>query len=171
MLEFLSEENISLHKEYYRNLKHKFSILEKSIPNLSGKTLNELYELKLSRQIRTEAIALKREIYLHEVYFSSFTDRERAQSSQNTRIRAQFGSWQSFVFEAYMLARELEGGFLVVYEGKDKIELVHSEKIYRLPRLLLALDLCEHAYFLDYRFGKDDYLKLALLHFDDTKIK
>lgn len=170
MKDFLSEENISLHKEYFRVLKHRYSILEKSVDKLKGKELFELYELRLPKQILKEAIALKKEIYLHEVYFSSFISDGKIKNQNTDRIKAQFGSWQNFVFEAYMYAKEQSGGFLILYEKKKSLVFSRSDEPYRLPKLILALDLCEHAYFLDYKFQRNDYIKSALMHWDGAKI-
>ena len=168
MLEFLSEENLNLHKEYYRNLKHKWSILEKSIPVFKAKDLSELYMVHASKDAKNEAICLKREIYLHETYFSSFIKSEEKRNPQNAKIKSQFGSINNFLFEAYMYARKLEGGFFIIFEEKKRLKFA-SDSLYKLPHAICALDLCEHAYFLDYRFEKDEYIKSALAYLNENK--
>ncbi len=170
MTEFLSEENISLHKEYWRNLKLRLSILEKSVPELKGKALDELYALRISRQIKDEAILIKKEIYLHEVYFSSFLPESKLKNQSVGRVKSEFGSWQNFLFETYMYAKEQKGGFIIVFENKKGLAFTQSDTVYKLPKVILALDLCEHAYFLDYKFQTDSYIKAAISHWDGTKI-
>jgi superoxide dismutase len=169
MIEFLSEENIALHKDYCRTEKHRWSILEKSIPALKGKGLSEIYTMHLSRDVKSEALKLLKEINLHELYFASFVKKGEKRNPKNEKIRSQFGSIDNFLFEAYMYARELSCGFFLVFEEKKKIKFGESS-VYKLPNVILALDLCEHAYFLDYRFNRDKYIKSALAYFNENKI-
>ena len=169
MIEFLSEENIELHKGYYRTLKCKFSILEKSDARLQKKALSELYKLSLPKALKEEAIALKREIYLHELYFSSFSKNPKNLSLPT--VNSAFGSFQGLLFEAFSLAKDMESGFLLLCESKGRLSIMKSDAVYQLPHVILALDLAEHAYFLDYRFKKEEYIRAALSFWDGEKIK
>ena len=49
MTEFLSEENIALHKEYLRELSLKYSILEKSIEGIKGIRMSKIPMARCSR--------------------------------------------------------------------------------------------------------------------------
>jgi superoxide dismutase len=170
MIQFLSEENINLHKEYYRNLKHKYSILEKSIGALKGKSLDGLYGLRIAKDAKQEAINLAGEIYLHELFFSSFIPDKEIKRQNTDKIKAEFGSWENFVFEGYMYAKQQKNGFLILSEKGNRLCFLGSEGMYKLPKIFLALDLSEHAYFLDYKFERDDYIKSALFYWNTEKI-
>ena len=168
MIEFLSEENVSLHREYLRNLKSRYSILEKSDARLSKKTLFELYRLSIPKAVKEEAILLKKEIYLHEAYFSSFC--KIPKEVVNTKVKIGFGSFNNMLFEAFSLAKEADG-FLILCEGQRGLCLYKSTSLYQLPPVILALDLAEHAYFLDYHYKKEEYIRAALAFWDGEKIK
>ena len=55
---FLSEENVKKHLEHFRNLRLRFSVLEKSIPELKGKDISAVSKLSISRKIKDEALEL-----------------------------------------------------------------------------------------------------------------
>lgn len=167
MNEFLSEENISLHREYYRKLKNKYSILEKSAPELKGITLDRIYDMRLPKSLKVDAIILKREIYLHEVFFDSFS---RTYSFPK-KVKSSFGSFQNLAFEAYMLAKNMNDGFLLLCEDAKGALLCDSREIYKFKRVILALDMWEHSYFLDYKFDREKYIKNALAFWNVEKFK
>ena len=170
MRSFLTEENIKKHQEYLRNLRLKYSVLEKSEPKLQAAEPADIIRLPIKQDIKREAIVLMSEIISHEVYFTSFSKMRTA----SPHIRKKFGAESSFLYELYKMAKEHRCGFLYIYADKyggispiiDKTgEILH---IKRKP--LLAVDLFEHAYFSDYGFLREKYIENALAHLDLTKI-
>lgn len=167
---FLSEENINRHLDYFRRLKLKYSILEKSFPFLTSKSLGEVASCNLNRADKFEVMNLLWEIYAHECYFNSFT----SQPQRCDKIKAFYSSQDRFVYELYDMSKEQNSGFLFVYlDGKGKPSASISNKpdgafVKYLP--VLALDLCEHSYFADYGFKKDKYIRSALTYFDLSKL-
>ena len=104
----LSEDALNLHKEYLKKLKLKYSILEKSFPEVSGKSMRGIWGMKIKE--RDEILALLRDIKSHELYFESF-DRE-FQSSE--AVRQRFRTEASFLYELYEAATKADGDFLLV---------------------------------------------------------
>ena len=163
---FLSERAIGLHKEYIERCRLKLSILGKS-----GYKVEQSYpELRRERlgDARTEILTLSREIYLHEIYFDSFAEG----SSARPIFKSRFGSLAGFLYRLEREAMASEGGFLLVSRLGEEIMISHSSGIGDRFRgtPILALDLYEHAYFLDYGFEKQAYIRGALSRLNTAKL-
>ncbi len=167
---FLSEENIAKHLDYYRTLKLKYSILEKSFPVIAGKKPKEISSLNLKKSEVSEVADLLWEIMAHECYFDSFA----TPSKRCDQIKKYYSSQESFIHELYSNIKDATGGFLFVYLDKfQRPRAILGEKndgAFVRYQPILALDLCEHAYFSDYGFKKDKYFRSALGYFDLTKL-
>lgn len=169
MNEFLSEENISLHREYVRKKQLELSILESSIPGLSGASVADIWHMRLTRRDRQDALALKLETLMHGIFFSSFSGVSHPRSEYVTRS---FGSEAAFLNEVYKLALAQPYGFVAVFnKGRDIVlgQVLDARDI-RVHQPVLAIDVCEHAYFADYGFDKRRYLVSALPYLDVTKL-
>ena len=160
---FLSERNISLHLEYLENCRLRFSILAKSGSDIAGKRYPELSSMRLG-DAKDEILMLSREICYHEAYFASFGNGGAALPEACGEYR----SVASLLYELECRAMAEEGGFLLIFRDRDRVRLAHSSEHYnsRLGEPCLALDLAEHAYFLDYAFDKLSYVRAALLRLD-----
>ena len=170
MLRFLSEDNILMHKEYVRTKKLRYSILEKSIPGLSGKNVNEVIAMRLTPRDKSDALDLLSDISLHELFFDSFCDTQYGASAM---VRKSYGADGSFLNELYKNCLDLEYGFAVVtYTGRGVCIYAAKDYIpvFELGTPILAVDVCEHSYFSDYGFAKDKYLINALPYLDVSKI-
>ena len=161
MLEsFISEEALNLHKEYLKALKLRYSVYEKS----RRANINSGLKRGIRRYLREEnrkMAELGREISLHEIFFSSFSDHFQRCNA----VKSEFGSESGFLYELSRLASEIKDGFLVIYKERDRVRFCSSGEFasrFSSLRPSLALDLCEHAYFLDYGFDKDKYVSNAL---------
>ena len=149
----LSEDALSLHKDYLKNLKLKYSVFEKSLPEISGKNIKEISRMRIKE--REELLSLIRNIKAHELYFSSF-GREFQRSNA---VRDKYRSEASFLYELYEAAMRARGNFIFVSFNNGRLDYeVDSEYSFIRSEPLLAIDLCEHAYFMDFAFGKDEYL-------------
>ena len=169
MHKFLSEEAVSLHREYLNTLKLKYSVFEKSYKDIAGKSVNKIKTARVDRETKKEIIKTKLDIELHNLFFSSFSENPRS----NSRLRDAYGSEQAFLYEVYRLALKSDGGFLVILKNRNKIDIIcgrleQLEKLDLTP--CLALDLEEHAYFLDYGFSREEYIKNALSSLDISKL-
>ena len=168
-MKFLSERNLEMHKAYLNELMLKYRIFEKSYGELIGKNLDGIYKLNLQREEKVLAAKLFAEISAHKIYFDSFGER----NTSSDRVKRKFGSVGQFLYEITEKCKAHCSGFLLIYENGNKIETYcgdEYENILRRKKVTLALDLCEHAYFYDYGFGKEEYVKNAVTHFNLSKL-
>ena len=168
---FLSEANIKEHLSYCRTLKNKYSIIEKSYPELKGKSLEDILKMPLKRQLREEISELLYKIRAHELYFSSFSEEIRPSSL----VRKHYGSENNFVYEMKQAALDMEYGYVYVYRDYKGIPRFRTlncldERFVR-DRPILLLDLFEHAYFADYGFNYPLYLAGAFSHIDLSAVE
>jgi len=161
-LQGLSEKQISEHLKLYAGY-------VKNTNELMGKIKNEddAYTLsELRRRLGFEFNGMR----LHEYYFGQFEASTPVSGSLlRTEIEAQYGSvqdWQDKVVAAAM-SRGI-GWVLVVKDqetGRLIIQWVSDHDIGMLAgvRVIMALDVWEHAYLLDYLpSGRKDYINAFL---------
>lgn len=170
-INFLSEENVVKHREYLKELKLLYSVLEKSYPSLLNKEICDIERLRLPGEIKKEALMRKNEITLHELFFDSFS---------NKKVRCNYvsdcyGSEASFLYEIERAAFCERGiGFLVVginEKSKPDFYFCEDRELFSLKfRPVLAIDMWEHAYISDYGFDRKKYIKSALFHLNLDKI-
>lgn len=165
-MKFLSDRAVELHKEYLRQERLKYSILEKSIPKIVGKGIREISGMRLKE--KDEIINLKCNILCHELFFESFG--KGFESSY--AVRAKFRTEASFFYEVSESAKSARGDFLFFCSsnGSVSVHIGEGRLISRLKNPVLVIDLCEHAYFLDYGFERDAYVKTALAHLKLSKL-
>ena len=165
-MKFLSERNVKLHNEFLRSLRLRLSIIEKSYPYITGKSAREISRMRFDS--RDEAVDLICNIGCHEIFFSSFSDARVP--SENARRG--FGSESGFLYELYESAKESREEFMFVYLDSGRICYHTGSRLCYLnkKRAVLAIDLCEHSYFLDYGFDKRAYVENALSYFDFSTI-
>ena len=164
--EFLSEENIALHKEYVRRQRLKYSILESSLPALRGTDVLGISRLCLSKRDREDAISLLSDVTLHDVFFSSFAKEKYSRSERISRL---FGSEAAFLNSLFGLCKKSDHGFLTVDKNARAKVVAEPRDAFINGSPMLAIDLFEHAYFLDYGFDRERYLVLCLSYLDLSK--
>lgn len=169
MLSFLSEDSIKAHNAYLKNLSSRHSVEEKSLPFIKGKSAFEISKMNIDKRVKSEILPLLFDIELHCAYFDSFTENPLP----CREIKRYFSSEDDFCYQILTLARRTEYGFVYVVKnsrGEPEIKSTKESQrlLYQAP--LLALDVCEHAYFSDYGFEREEYLKRALSHLDLTKL-
>ena len=175
-MRFLSIENINLHKEYLRQLKLKLSVFDVSYPGVSDATYQNIAKLakyRIIRREKREIFRLKSEIEAHEKFFSSFIDNESV-CKPNEIILRQYGSEASFLYELLQYSRNRYGFLLVYLDRCARVKCYAGEDYINTMRyndVALAVDLCEHAYLLDFGFDKEKYLSRALSSLNLSKLK
>lgn len=162
MRTFLTDENISCHKEYMKTLRLRHSIMEKSCPEIKGKSISEIEKMCINNKEKQEILQNFREYLAHHLYFSSFCHEQRPHKF----LKKYYSSTEAFLYQIYLSAMSEKTGFIFVYISDRGIpEIMHrqfQEKLKYTPRL--SLDISEHAYFLDYRFDKESYIRNAISH-------
>ena len=157
---FLSEESINLHKDYLRNLKLRHSVNEKCDERIKEKSVLEISKIK-RLEGKEDIIRLKLEIQCHELYFSSFGKAYKTSES----VKKYYGTESSFLYLIYGECMRREAKFLMISSsgGRPQLDFINDFKeAIGIPSPHLAIDLCEHSYFLDYHFDKSTYLKTML---------
>ena len=115
----------------------------------------------------SERKRIENEIRAHELYFSSF---QRGHSPCQ-RIKDGYQSENRFCFLLSEYIKNMRSGFVYIYPCVHRpfVGFGTSEK--ELERAVLAIDLWEHAYFLDYGFDFSSYIIAALAHLDFSRLK
>ena len=170
MNQFLSEENTNMHREYIRQKRLKYSILEDSVRGIRGADIWDLYRLKISERDRADSIGLLTEIKLHDIFFSSFST---VRYQRSPRVASIYGNEAAFLNQLYRLSLTQRYGFVCVYDVNSRIfakGFDDYEKAFEPGEPLLTIDVCEHAYFMDYGYDKDRYLLAMLPYLDVAKL-
>lgn len=158
---FISEENYKIHTDYLRTLKLRYNVLEKSMPQIKGRAINEILRMKLPREDKNEILDLMSEIKAHELYFSSFDKPYRTSKC----VKEKFGSEASFLYDVYLAAKKITCGFLFIIKDLGIIKIITSRdypSVFIKQTPVLAIDLMEHSYFIDYGFEREEYISRAV---------
>ena len=164
ILEHLSEGE-SLHREYLGNLRLRYSILEKSIDGLRGRGIGDIMRMRLPPEERLRCAELYARIRLHEIFFDSFSQNAVIGARRYKTVDRCFGSTSALAYELFCRARDEGEGFLCIYSRANKIEIkrgASSAELLIVGEPALCIDLCEHAYFPDYGFDRERYLRSSL---------
>jgi Fe-Mn family superoxide dismutase len=172
----LSENQLKAHFTLYQGyvkklneIEQKLGTVDKSAPNYS---YNDFSELK-----RREPVAYNG-TFLHEMYFDNLGG-EGTQPGDIIKksITASFGSWDAYIADLRAAAGSAHGWVLTCYGySDDKVRnvLVQSEHHVGLfvdTQVLVAVDVWEHAYFMDYGTKKPDYVSSVIQGLDWNKIE
>lgn len=164
---FLSEGNIKRHFEHLREKRLCYSILEKSLPELRERSINEITRLNIDRGVKDEAISLLWYIKSHECFFDSFSINQNMVNI--SRISA-----EKLLYEIYTEAMKMDHGFLFITLDKHRTpRLMFSDGndgAFIKYKPILALDLYEHTYFFDYGFDKRRFLQNAIKYLNISSL-
>lgn len=111
----------------------------------------------------------------HELYFGNLTNNYQELKEDNI-IFKEYKSLDNFIEQVTAKAKEVRGsGYTFLVIDKDKnlalVNLPNQDNPYRLGVIpIMNLDLWEHAYFLDYKANKDEYIKNFFKILDFEKI-
>ena len=170
VIEFLSDEAIELHKEWLNTEKLRMSILEKSIGGIKGKSIREIMNMKLKREDKEDVLLQLSKIKLHECFFNSFGNIKYPQSNA---VKSIYGNSASFLNKLYSESLKRETGFLTVLTLNGALKVCTSVNMiehFNDADPILAIDLSEHVYFLDYGFDKERFLFNALPYLSVDKL-
>ena len=171
MTMFLSEGSIARHREYARDLRLKYSILQKSETLLNSSDIKEIQWQKTKKDLYNEAFPLLAEYTLHTLFFSSFTERA---ADSDTRLLCGGIHGAKLLNQLFDLGKnDNDGGFLLISISGKKLDAKRIFPPYadlKIRTPILAVDLCEHCYFSDYGFDRRRYLVSALSHLDLARI-
>lgn len=150
----LSPEIIANHLNLYKKYVEKVNKSEEMMAN------NQIDDFSL----KNLAFSLNG-MALHDIYFSNMTTESSTRSAAlNTAIEATFGSYETYFKNLVDLAMKVEGWSITalnLLNGKifNYAEDTHSSNFPNYIMPILALDVYDHAYVLDYgEEGKAEYI-------------
>ncbi len=115
----------------------------------------------------------------HELYFSSMSQRkgqEKIPEPLNSHLIEKFGSIENFKYQLLERANSFRGSgyvFLTVNQNSELylMALPNQENPYVYQRIpILAIDVWEHAYYLDYYNDKKKYNEAFFQIIDFTEV-
>ena len=158
---FLSAEQLQVHHD-----KHYVGAL-KGYHNLDNKLMEESFDTTgYAARLRTRTHKANSTI-LHELYFSGLAPAAQATDFDNTlssAIKNRFGSFDRWWSDFQAAALSSRGWALLVYQPLSQklyniISDNHGDGVLWGGVPILALDMFEHAYYLDYQNNKGEYIK------------
>ncbi len=167
---FIDTKTVGLHYEkHYRNYLNKLNqLLQKNhYKNEYSKEELVIHLDMFPLQDRDDILYNLGGVLNHELYFSNVSPKEnnRPVKSILKQINAQYGNYENFKKEFLKTASYLVGSgytFLVLNEKKELeiINLSNQETPYTYGLIpLIALDLWEHAYYLNYQNERNRYIE------------
>lgn len=165
-MNFVSERALSLHKGFLNSLRLRCSAIEKSSPKCIGKSLYEIS--RLSFKNKEDIMKLRCEIMAHEIFFSSFG--EMYQSS--VVVKNTYRTEANFLYELLEFSKKCECEYVGVYLDKKSLFFRegNARELFSRGNPVIIIDICEHAYFLDYGFEKEDYLRNLIPYLNLRKL-
>ncbi len=115
-------------------------------------------------------------VFLHELYFSGLTARATLpDEALRTAIQQRFGTIERWWEDFQAAAKSSRGWALLVYQplsGKlyNIISDNHGNGVLWQAIPILALDMFEHAYYLDYQNDKGTYIERFINHIDGQEV-
>lgn len=155
----ISEKTITEHLKLYEGyVKHVNVIYEKSVEMSSDVEKNGYAMAEIRRRLGFEYGGMKN----HEYYFTQFEGgpAELQGGSLKTLIEEQWGSEESWHANFLQIAMTRGVGWAMLYYDTDTKQLVHAwvdeQHLGQLATadIILALDMWEHSYMLDYVPGE-----------------
>jgi superoxide dismutase, Fe-Mn family len=169
---FISSRTVNLH--YHKHHQSYLTMISGWIdthPEFQNHTLEELI-LKYKGGVRFEEAIFQYSVLLfnHNWYWQSLKPKAGGKPKANSKVEkmiiASYGSYDAFRKAVLDEAMKFGIGWVWIVQGEDKIKAYRSEYI-DTPLLnglqpLLAIDVWEHAYYLDYQNDRKKYVEAIL---------
>jgi len=156
-LEGLSERQMSEHLKLYAGYVKNVNTLMGRVEALAKNTEEHAYELsEVRRRLGFEFNGMR----LHEYYFEQFEASEASESALRSHIEAQFGSYDAWKAAFTSVAKMRGVGWALLMQDVRTGTLhnvwVSDHEVGHLAgqKVLLACDVWEHAFLLDYLPGE-----------------
>lgn len=158
---YLSEETMKRHYRIYTNYVNKLNEL---IPD-NEENLEDIIKNidKFPIQDRDKILYSASAILNHEMYFNNMgVDKNKLVGKLKEKIVQQYGSIENFIEEFKKQASYVVGsGYTFLVLNNNDLEIINTsnqENPYSYGLIpIMALDLWEHAYYLDY-FNRQEYI-------------
>lgn len=169
-LKSFSDEALKLHFTLYEGyVKNVNSILEK----LRSETIENgsIEAAEMRRRISWEYNGMK----LHEIYFESLSktpNKINPESALAKKIDESYGSFEKFIEIVKSTGTARGIGWVALLKEEDTNDIFtvwfeeHDTGIFANSKVLLCMDLLEHAFLLDFGPKKADYINAFLENID-----
>ncbi len=164
-LSSISKKTIEEHLKLYQGYINKFNEIEEKISQLSSEDFEKANQTYSNiRELKVEATFALSGIINHELYFENLTNHEVKPSKiLETQIIKDYKSWDLFLTDLMSSGMSARGWvYLVWNKNTQKLQsfIGDSHNSYLVFNLipLFALDVYEHAYFIDYGSNRKEYL-------------
>ena len=154
------------HRMYVDGLNKRLAFLKLTYPTLEAAILDKKDGINLGEDIYTMAVLS----WNHDFYWKSMAPNGGVLSNEKFKkaMIADFGSIDAFNQKFLGEAMKIGVGWVWLVRDGAKLDVVRTE-YHESPLLknlvpLVACDVWEHAYYLDYQNRRDDYVKDWLAH-------
>lgn len=162
------EAHLKLYEGYVKKLAEISERLEKADRAAANYSFGDYSELRRREPVAFNGVAL------HELYFDALDRPGGSEPSEEVKSELErgYGSWDGWLSDMKAAASSCHGWALVVWDPEAKkvrTNLVSSEHhvgLFANTRILMALDLWEHAYMIQYGLDKTAYLKALIESLD-----
>ncbi len=179
---YISEETMNIHYNvlYTRYLNNLNEILKKNSFDFSIPK-EEIYNIieRFPASDRENILFNLGGVLNHELYFDTFISGEDKNADKSNLVVEKYKSLDNFINKFMEKAKKVRGSgytFLVVDKDRELalVNLSNQDNPYRCGLFpIMNLDLWEHAYFLDYKADKEQYIKnyFKIVDFDKVSKK
>lgn len=160
---FLSSETLTFHyekhhKTYFDNLQNLIKGLE-----LENKSLEEIIIISSRDEKLKSVYNNAAQVFNHDFYFRSLKRENNPSDYFINLINKNFGSWNNFLEEFKKKSLSQFGsGWVWLVLNNDKLEIISTSNADNPLILglkpLMTIDVWEHAYYIDYRNLRGDYV-------------
>ena len=165
--DYVSEEIMILHHtKHHQTYVDKLNAALESEPDLKSKTLEEMFSNldSLPSNIRLAIRNHGGGHYNHSMFWQCMSPESGGEPSGEllNKITEKYGSFQAFVDEFTTKALGVFGsGWAWLQPDMEIITTPNQDNPFMLGKEapVLCLDIWEHAYYLDYKNKRDDYIK------------
>jgi len=163
----ISAKTVEEHLKIYEGYVKKFNEITQKLNNLTEEdynTANVTYSL--IRELKVEWTRALGGMINHEIYFGHLGGEGRKPgSSLGSQIDKDFGSFEKFVKEMKATAMGARGWAWLLWSddlNKLLVSISDEQNTYMVQnsKLILALDVFEHAYYLDYGSNRKGYVDI-----------
>lgn len=160
---FLSSETLTFHyekhhKTYFDNLQNLIKGSE-----LENKSLEEIIIISSRDEKLKSVYNNAAQVFNHDFYFKSLKRESNPSDYFVNLINKNFGSWDNFLEEFKKKSLSQFGsGWVWLVLNNDKLEIISTSNADNPLVLglkpLMTIDVWEHAYYIDYRNLRGDYV-------------
>ena len=162
----LSENQLKAHFTLYAGYVNKLNEIEDKLGKVE-KTAN--YSFADYSELRRREPVAYNGTYLHEAYFDNLGPAgTQASAGFKAAAAASFGSYDNWVADVKACTGSAHGWVLTTWANQEKklrnnlVQSEHHVGLFVDQTVVCAIDVWEHAYFMDYGTKKPDYVTSVL---------